>query len=198
MVYEIFFNGVFKEIVVVFGGNWGFLVINDEFINFIEDFIEIDIMKFIKENYFDDFFIFMLVFENKKRVFFKDDDRVIFYVFQFICDIMCERFGKLIEDYIEEIDRVQEVKFQCDKMYIYNEVFMKLLSGIIEKIVLYVIVVIELNKFKVDSIVFVGGFVECDFLKLIFRILFLDIRIFVLEDLVFVVLKGVVFCGRNF
>lgn len=83
-------------------------------------------------------------------------------------------------------------------MYIYNEVFMKLLSGIIEKIVLYVIVVIELNKFKVDSIVFVGGFVECDFLKLIFRILFLDIRIFVLEDLVFVVLKGVVFCGRNF
>lgn len=81
MVYEIFFNGVFWEIVVVFGGNWGFLVINDEFINFIEDFIEIDIMKFIKENYFDDFFIFMLVFENKKRVFFKDDDRVIFYVF---------------------------------------------------------------------------------------------------------------------
>lgn len=195
--HEILPNGALKEIVAASGGNWGSLVINDEFINLIEDLTETDIMKFIKENHPDDFLTFMSVFENKKRVFSKDDDRVILHVPQSIRDIMCERLGKSVEDHIEEIDRAQEVKFQRDKMYIYNEAFTKLLSGTIEKIVLHVTAVIETNKLKVDSIVLVGGFAECDLLKSTFRTSFPDTRILVPEDPVLAVLKGAVLCGRN-
>ena len=195
--HRILPGGALQEIMAASGGNWGSLAINEEFLKFVGELTEPSIMQTVKETHPDDFLSFMSAFENKKRTFSKDDERIILQVPQSIRDVMCEKLGKSVESHIEEIERTQDVKFQRDKMYIYNEAFTKLLKETIDKIILHVIEVIESGKLKIDSIVLVGGFAECDLLKYTFRTSFPDKRILVPEDPVLAVLKGAVLCGRN-
>ncbi|XP_062603211.1 heat shock 70 kDa protein 12A-like [Saccostrea cucullata] len=195
--HEILPNGALQEVMAASGGNWGSLAINEEFVKYLENLTVPGITEIIRREHPDDLLSFMSAFENKKRVFSKEDERVILQVPQSFRDIMSEKLGKSPESHVEEINKTQEVKFQRDKMYIYNEAFTNLLKGTIEKIILHVLAILESHHLHVESIVLVGGFAESDLLKSTFRTSFPDTRIIVPEDPVLAVLKGAVLFGRN-
>jgi hypothetical protein len=196
-VHKILPDGAIQEVTSASGGDWGSLAINDEFIKFMDDLTAPEIMKTIQRSHPDDFLTFMSAFENKKRVFSKCDEKVILQIPQSIRDIMCETLGKSLESHLEEMNRTQDVKFQRDKMIIFNEAFTSLLSGTIEKIILHVQTIRDLHKLRIDSILLVGGFAECDLLKSTFKTSFPETRIIAPEDPVLAVLKGAVLFGRN-
>ena len=192
-------NSKFEEIRPPTGGPWGGRNVNEAFFSFIAELFGQSVIDELKKKHMDDYLDLERNFEIKKRTIASNKTGRVkinfpLYVFQLanemnktksVCDIITKN-----EKYAGKI------KAEAQKLEIPTEILVSLFHPTIGKIIEHIQTILKESPNKVNVILMVGGFAECDIVQNEFKKNFSDKKIIVPEEAGLAIMKGAVMYGH--
>ena len=187
--------GDIKELTIPLGDNFGSNNINNDIKKIIKDIFGTNALKYIKNNQIEKYFELMDEIEKIKINFksYKDDELNGYIQIK-------ARFDKIINNDRPQNFNYEEYIIKYDNRRIFFP--KKLINQIIQKRVFELIEYIkkiknEYYKYKIDYMILLGGFSNCDILQIEFKKNFLGIKIFTLMNPDKSIMNGALIFSEN-
>lgn len=189
----------FEELIPPDGGPWGADNINLKFEGFLVSISGGEALESFKKNHVEDFLELQREFEQKKRAFeVAGNDKWITIKLPSTFQKLHKRTNS--EDLarsVQQMEISEDIKFTSDKMRLKYKIFSEFFSETIGKVIEIVERVLNKVPEDIPTLIFVGGFSDCNLLQNEISRKWVDKTILFPQDAVLAVMMGAVLFGRD-